>query len=122
MMRIGELAARTGVSTRALRYYEEQGLLAAERSESGQRHYVEDMVDRVVLIQRLYGAGLNSQAIAQLLPCVHTGIATPDMLERLAHERARVERQIAELAETRDRLSEVIQTAMNHAQAPVLTH
>ena len=34
-MRIGELATTTGVSVRALRYYEEQGLLKAERTASG---------------------------------------------------------------------------------------
>lgn len=50
-MRIGELARRTGVTTRALRYYEEQDLLAAERSGSGQRHYAEDAVDQVHLIR-----------------------------------------------------------------------
>ena len=33
-VRIGELAAQTGASVRALRYYEEQGLLSAERSAS----------------------------------------------------------------------------------------
>ena len=38
-MRIGELAARSGVSVRALRYYEEQDLLISTRSASGQRHY-----------------------------------------------------------------------------------
>ncbi|MGH3121741.1 MAG: MerR family DNA-binding transcriptional regulator, partial [Streptosporangiaceae bacterium] len=34
-MRIGELASKTGASVRSLRYYEQQGLLAAERSPSG---------------------------------------------------------------------------------------
>jgi DNA-binding transcriptional MerR regulator len=59
-MRIGELAARTGVSVRALRYYEEQELLAPERSTTGQRHYPDDAVDRVELIQQLYAAGLST--------------------------------------------------------------
>ena len=36
-MRIGEVAERAGVSTRALRYYEEQGLLESDRTSSGQR-------------------------------------------------------------------------------------
>ncbi|MGW0212157.1 MerR family transcriptional regulator [Streptomyces sp. NPDC003233] len=71
-MRIGELAARTGVSVRALRYYEEQHLLSSERSPSGQRHYSHDAVDRVLLIQQLYAAGLPSKSIVELLPCVVT--------------------------------------------------
>src|SRR4051794_22300784 len=102
-VRIGELASRAGVSPRALRYYEEQQLLFSERSDSGQRRYVDSMVDRVQLIQRLYAAGLNSRAIASLLPCVQTGVATPEMLERLVAEEDRISTQIDELIETRDR-------------------
>jgi MerR family regulatory protein len=37
MMRIGQLAERSGVSVRALRYYEEQGLLEADRTPAGGR-------------------------------------------------------------------------------------
>jgi DNA-binding transcriptional MerR regulator len=107
-MRIGELAARTGVGVRSLRYYEQQGLLAAERSPSGQRHYPGSAVDRVWLIQRLYGAGLTSKTIVELLPCVVDGNATPELLDRLATQRDRIDRQLAELADTRDRLDSVI--------------
>lgn len=107
-MRIGELAARAGVSVRALRYYEEQRLLHPARSASGQRHYPESAVDRVHLIQQLYAAGLSSRTIVQLMPCVDTGEATPAMLELLLAERDRIERQMGELAEARDRLDTVI--------------
>lgn len=51
-MRIGEVAERAGVSTRALRYYEEQGLLESDRTSSGQRSYAEAAVERVQLIQQ----------------------------------------------------------------------
>lgn len=117
-MRIGEVAARSGVSPRALRYYEEQQLLTAGRSLGGQRFYDDGAVDRVTLIQRLYAAGLNSRAISELLPCVHTGVATPAMLERLSVERDNIERQIDELVSARDRLSEVIDVAVRHADTP----
>lgn len=107
-MRIGELAAGGGVSVRSLRYYEERGLLASERSPSGQRHYPREAVDRVRLIQQLYAAGLASRTIAELLPCVVDGNATPELLERLAAERQRIDRQIAELAGARERLDSVL--------------
>lgn len=110
-MRIGELASRTGVTTRALRYYEEQNLLTAERSGSGQRHYTEDAVDRVHLIRQLYAAGLSSKTIAELTPCVIDGKATPELLQRLAAERDHLDRRLADLARTRDRLDSVINGA-----------
>jgi len=110
-MRIGELAAQAGVSVRALRYYEEQGLLAATRSSGGQRHYPEKAVDRVQLIQLLYGAGLASRTIAELLPCVDAQVSTPESRATLTAERDRIDRQIAELTQTRDRLDAVIALA-----------
>lgn len=107
-MRIGEVAAQAGVSTRALRYYEEQGLLASERTPGGQRIYPDTAVDRVKLVQQLYAAGLSSATIVGLLPCVYAPLSTPESLSRLAHERARIDRQIGDLIATRDRLDAVI--------------
>lgn len=117
MLRIGEVAARAGVSVRALRYYEEQGLLEAERSASGQRRYAEGAVDRVNFIQMLYAAGLTSSDVLALLPCVHTGGPTPAMLELLVEQRDRIDRQIAELTGARDRLDEIIRIGREHAVA-----
>ncbi|WP_043629056.1 MerR family transcriptional regulator [Nonomuraea candida] len=110
-MRIGDLSARTGCSVRSLRYYEQQGLLAAERSSSGQRHYPDGAVDRVLLIQQLFAAGLSSPTIAELLPCVVDGRATPELLARLADQRDQIDRRIADLIGTRDRLDSVITAA-----------
>ncbi|MEV0438767.1 MerR family transcriptional regulator [Streptomyces spectabilis] len=110
-MRIGELATRTGVSVRSLRYYEEQGLLASERSPSGQRRYEARAVDRVHRIQQLYRAGLPSRSIRELLPCVATGEASEELLIWLAGERDRIDRQIDDLKDTRNRLDDIISTA-----------
>ena len=51
---IGEVAARTGVTQRALRFYEEKGLLLPpERMEGGFRRYSEDDVTRIEFIKKL---------------------------------------------------------------------
>ncbi len=107
-MRIGDLAATTGVSVRALRYYEQQGLLTSDRSPRGQRRYGEHAADRVRLIQQLYAAGLSSRTIADLLPCVVAKVSTPLSRARLAAERDRIDAQIAELTAARNRLDAVI--------------
>lgn len=112
-MRIGELATRAGVSVRALRYYEEQGLLAAQRSPAGQRHYSEPAVERVRLFQHLFAANLSSRTIAELLPCIDANVSTPESRARLAAERDRIDAQIAELAIARDRLDAVIANSHN---------
>ena len=117
MLRIGEVAARSGVSVRALRYYEEQGLLESERTPGGQRRYPESAVGRVRLVQQLYAAGLTSKDVLELLPCVHTGVATPDMVARLTEQRDGIDRQIAELTAARERLEQVIGTSRAHLSA-----
>ncbi|MGX1131135.1 DNA-binding transcriptional MerR regulator [Streptomyces glaucescens] len=116
-MRIGELARRTGVSERSLRYYETQGLLKAERTPGGHRDYPEAAVDRVIRIQELFAAGLHSSRIAQLLPCMRdadggpSAIATPRLVDDLTAERARIDRMIADLMRSRETLDEVIEAA-----------
>jgi len=116
-MRIGELAQRTGVSERSLRYYEKQGLLTAERTLGGHREYVDKAVDRVILIQELFAAGLHSRKIAQLLPCMRDAdggpseIATPRLVTDLTGERDRINQMITDLIRSREVLDEVIGTA-----------
>lgn len=107
-MRIGELARRTGVSVRSLRYYEEQHLVVPTRTAGGQRCYDEEAVGRVALIQLLFQAGVGSRDVTAILPCVYSGTTTPDMVERLVAERDRIDHQAQELARTLDRLDEVI--------------
>jgi DNA-binding transcriptional MerR regulator len=119
-MRIGELARRTGVSERSLRYYEEHGLLRADRTSGGHRDYPEQAVDRVIRIQELYAAGLHSKKIARLLPCMRdtdggpSEIATPQLVDDLVVERDRIDRMMTELANSRAVLDEVIDAAAEH--------
>ncbi|MFD8385078.1 MerR family transcriptional regulator [Streptomyces sp. NPDC059679] len=117
-MRIGELAARAGVSVRSLRYYEEQGLLTSTRSASGQRHYTDDEVERVRFIQRLYAAGLSSRTIVELLPCVDAPSEenSDAALERMAQEHDRLSRHIDDLIHTRDALEGLMATNRAHRE------
>jgi len=118
-MRIGDLSARTGVSVRSLRYYEEQGLLTSTRSAGGHRHYGEEGVDRVAYVQRLYAAGLSSQTITSLLPCLESpSAATSDAaFDRLVEERDKLTAHIAGLTRTLESLNELIDANRAHRAA-----
>lgn len=72
-MRIGELSRATGASTRALRYYEEQGLIQSGRRPNGYRDYDPDAVGTVEFIQDLLAAGLSSRMLRDIMPCVAEG-------------------------------------------------
>ncbi|MFD9940493.1 MerR family DNA-binding transcriptional regulator [Nonomuraea sp. NPDC059023] len=76
-MRIGEVARCAGVSTRALRYYEEQGLISAERDHNGYRRYDDGAVPLVRDIARLLHAGLSSEDVLRFVHCLGTGEPDP---------------------------------------------
>ena len=67
-LKVGELAEKTGKTVRALRLYEERGLLTpSTRSQGGFRLYNESLVDRVVLIDSLQSIGMSLSEISKLL-------------------------------------------------------
>lgn len=113
-LRIGELSARTGTPRRLLRYYEEQGLIAADRAPNGYREYDPRFVDRVLQIRGLLDAGLPTRIIKQILPCldkprvIYFTDATPEMLATLERERDRMDERIACLVRNRDAISEYL--------------
>ncbi|GAB3995958.1 MerR family transcriptional regulator [Glycomyces albus] len=119
-MRIGELAGRTGVSVRALRYYEEQGLLEPERSPSGQRIYPESAVEKVSFFQDMYAAGLSSRRIVELLPCIDTGLTDETQRRMLHAERDRIVGTVDRLRVALSRLDDVI--AIAEARAAAASH
>ncbi|MET8638464.1 MerR family transcriptional regulator [Streptomyces sp. NPDC004096] len=69
-MKIGELAEKTGVAPRLLRYYEEVGILHPFRTGNGYRTYGEPAIDRVLQIRELLEAGLTTEMIREVLPCL----------------------------------------------------
>lgn len=66
---IGELADRTGVSVRALRYYEQNGLLAANRTSTGHRRFRPDAIEEVRRIRLFLDAGLPLAVVSQVMAC-----------------------------------------------------
>jgi DNA-binding transcriptional MerR regulator len=118
-MRIGELAERTRVSRRLLRYYEEQGLVTPSRALNGYREYGEAHVDVVRQITGLLDAGLPTRIIQQLLPCldkpqtIYVPYVTPEMIVTLQREQARLSERIECLARNRDAIADYLETVLS---------
>jgi DNA-binding transcriptional MerR regulator len=119
-MRIGELARRTGVPARMLRYYEEQGLISSRRLSNGYREYDEYVVERVMKVRGLLESGIPTRIIADMLPCLGgtTGIVVadpdPELRELLVRERDRMTERIAFLQHNREALDAYLE-AMDRA-------
>ncbi|MEV6926343.1 MerR family transcriptional regulator [Dactylosporangium sp. NPDC051485] len=100
-MRIGELAERTGTSTRSLRYYEQHGLLEARRTSNGYREYDEIDLRLVREIRSLLEIGFNLEDTRPFVECLRSGRATgaecPGSIEVLSRKLADLDSCIARL-------------------------
>ena len=114
-MRIGELSKRTGVPSRMLRYYEDQGLISPTRLDNGYRDYDDYLVDRVGKIRGLVDSGIPSRIIGDILPCLDqpqtivVRNAEPGLRELLTRERDRMTEKIDFLANNRDAITRYIE-------------
>ncbi|MDO0911647.1 MerR family transcriptional regulator [Streptomyces sp. DT2A-34] len=72
-MRIGELAARAGTTTRTLRYYESRGLLPARRSGNGYRTYDESDLKLLRQIRTLQDFGFDLEETRPFVECLRAG-------------------------------------------------
>ena len=65
--RIGEVSKHTGLSLRTIRYYEEEGLIASERSAGGQRWYTDQDIVYLKRIIELKGLGFSLSEIRRII-------------------------------------------------------
>ncbi len=107
--RIGELAARVGLTERTIRYYEEVGLLeSVKRLEGGVRVYTDDDVRRLRYIRKLKTLGLSLQEMLELenLYRRHRSNRTvlPRLMELLDAHLATLNERVDELHGLRDEI------------------
>lgn len=104
-MRIGEMARRAGVSTRALRYYEQQGLIDARRSANGYRDYDEADLPLVTEIRSLLASGFTLEDARPFVDCLrmgnHSGDACPESVAVYRRKLAELDKQIGTLTARR---------------------
>lgn len=103
-MQIGEVADRTGLSLRTIRYYEEVGLVVpSARSQGGFRLYTEPDVDRLQVVKRMKPLGFQLEEMRELLSILDALSALDDdddrdkHLDRLAQFHTTAEQRCEEL-------------------------
>ena len=110
LLTIGEVAARAGVATSAVRYYERRGLLEADERRSGQRRFREPTLRRLVFIGMLQDAGLSLDDIEVIL-----GASTVDEWKAVARERlAALDAEIERLQRARAYLDGALLCRFDH--------
>src|SRR4051812_13386534 len=110
VLTIGEVAERSGVATSALRFYEEQGLIASERTDSGHRRYPRAVIRRVAFIVFAQKIGLSLEEIrAELSRLPRNRVPErADWAKLSSSWNKRIDQRIAELEQLKAGLSECI--------------
>ncbi len=104
---IGEIAERTGLAVSAIRFYADNGLITAERTESGHRRFRRSAIRRVSFILICQRLGYSLAEIAEHLSSLPPGKApTEAQWSRMGAQFAReVNERIAALEQLRDKLN-----------------
>jgi MerR family transcriptional regulator, redox-sensitive transcriptional activator SoxR len=110
VLAIGELAARSGVATSALRFYEDEGLIASERNDSGHRRYPRSVLRRIAFIVFAQKIGLSLDEIRTELSRLPRNRAPDraDWAKLSAGWTKRIDERIAELERMKQGLTECI--------------
>jgi MerR family transcriptional regulator, copper efflux regulator len=112
-MKIGQLAERAGVSTKAIRYYENIGVLPEpERAPNGYRSYSPATAERIAFIRDAQTAGLSLVEIQVILDLRDGGEATcGHVIGSLEAQLEELDRQMDDLTRTKARLADIITRA-----------
>lgn len=109
-MRIGDLATRAGVTPKAIRFYEQSGLLPRPaRTSSGYREYASDAVDDVLLIRKAQALGFSLEDVREILELARAGTAPCSRVLDLARRHiADIESKITLLQRLRSQLNDAV--------------
>jgi MerR family transcriptional regulator, redox-sensitive transcriptional activator SoxR len=107
---IGDLSARSGVATSALRFYEKRGLIQSERTAGNQRRYARSQLRRVAFIRAAQRVGLSIDEIREAMSTLPDN-RTPTKADwaRLSRNwQSRLDAQIHELERLKTSLTSCI--------------
>ena len=105
-MNISDVAKKTGLTSKAIRFYEEEGLVTPPlRSENGYRSYSQQHLDELTLLRQARQVGFNLEECRELIflfndPSRHSA----DVKRRTLEKVAEIERHISELQGMRTQL------------------
>lgn len=110
LLTISEISRRTGVAASALRYYEDEGLIASDRADSGHRRYPRAVLRRIAFIVFAQRMGMTLEEIgAELAKLSENRVPEQsDWAKLSASWTSRIDGRIAELQRLRAGLSECI--------------
>ncbi|MBV7316813.1 Cu(I)-responsive transcriptional regulator [Shewanella sp. NIFS-20-20] len=108
-MKIGEVANKTGMSIKSIRYYHDIGLITAARGENGYRDYRDREVDALMFVHHCRHLGFSLDECRELLSLKQNQQRTAKEVKRLAREHlAEVNQRISQLTMLANELTQLV--------------
>ena len=109
-LRIGEVARRTGLPVKTIRYYCDEGLLQPRaRSESGYRLFDEENLAELTIIRSLRAMDVSIPELAKILEVRRAGVCNCSVLkDSIAAKMESINLRIAELAAMKEELARLL--------------
>jgi len=122
-MNIGDVASRTGLPAKTIRYYEEIGLITPQRDLNGYRRFLEQDLHKLTFLGRARALGFTIEDCRTLLALYEDqSRASADVKQVARDHLARIETKIADLIAMRDTLTELVDACAgdNRPDCPIL--
>jgi DNA-binding transcriptional MerR regulator len=109
-LRIGEVARRTGLPVKTIRYYCDEGLLQPRaRSESGYRLFDEENLAELTIIRSLRAMDVSIPELARILEVRRSGVCNCSLLKgSIADKMSSIDQRISELRTMKDELARLL--------------
>ncbi|OED35557.1 Cu(I)-responsive transcriptional regulator [Chromatiales bacterium (ex Bugula neritina AB1)] len=124
-MNIGDVAVRSGLTDKTIRYYESIGLVSPLRGENGYRTFRESDVHKLVFLSRARGLGFSIEDCRNLLQLYEDETRSSSEVKSIARQHLQgIDTKIASLQQMRDSLSVLIDSCAgdNRPECPILAH
>ncbi|SDX70615.1 Cu(I)-responsive transcriptional regulator [Roseicitreum antarcticum] len=116
-MNIGTAARQSGLPPKTIRYYEDIGLLTADRAANGYRDYSTEDVHRLRFVQRSRSLGFSVEECRQLLSLyTNRDRASADVKAIATEKLGKIDRKIAELTGLREMLGHLVENCHGDAR------
>ncbi|QBJ22886.1 Cu(I)-responsive transcriptional regulator [Haematobacter massiliensis] len=116
-MNIGTAARQSGLPPKTIRYYEEIGLLTADRAAQGYRDYSSEDIHRLRFVQRSRSLGFSVEECRQLLSLyTDRDRASADVKAIATEKLGEIDRKIAELTGLREMLGHLVENCHGDAR------
>ena len=122
-MNIAEAARRAGLTPKAIRFYEAQGLLKPTRSANGYRAFGDADVHTLKFLKRARDLGFSVEECRALLALYHETDRSNEEVRALAESRVKeIDRRLADLASIRDALAHLVESCKGDSreECPIL--